>query len=37
MKAKIKETRKFGPMWQTKYAAAISKNLGLVGFGIVCF
>ena len=29
MKAKIKETCKFGPMWQTKYAAAIPKNLGV--------
>ena len=29
MKAKSKETWKFGPMWQTKYAAAIHKNLGV--------
>ena len=29
MKAKIKETWKFRPMWQTKYAAAIPKNLGV--------
>ena len=29
MKGKIKETWKFRPMWQTKYAAAIPKNLGV--------
>ena len=29
MKAKIKEILNFGPIWQTKYASAVSKNLGL--------
>ena len=29
MKAKIKETSKFGPMWQTKYASAVLINLGV--------
>ena len=34
MKAKIKEIGKFGPMWQTKYASAVPKNLGVgVDFG----
>ena len=32
MKAWIKEIWKFGLMWQTKYAAAVPKNLG-VGVG----
>ena len=29
MKAYIKEIWKFGPMWQTKYASAVPKSLGL--------
>ena len=29
MKAQIKDIWKIGPMWQTKYASAIPKNLGL--------
>ena len=29
MKAKIKDIWKIGPMWQTKYALAVPKNLGL--------
>ena len=30
-----KEIRKFGPIWQTKYASAIPKNLGVgVNFGL---
>ena len=29
VKAYIKEIWKFGPMWQTKYASAVPKNLGL--------
>ena len=29
MKAQIKKVRKFGPMWQTKYALSVSKNLEL--------
>ena len=29
MKAQIKEIRKFGQMWQTKYALAVPKNLGV--------
>ena len=29
MKGKIKETLKFGPMWETKYAATIPNNLGV--------
>jgi hypothetical protein len=29
MKAYIKEIWKFGPMWQTKYASAVPKNLGV--------
>ena len=29
MKAKIKDIWKIGPVWQTKYAAAIPKNLGV--------
>ena len=34
MKAYIKEIWKFGPMWQTKYALAVLKNLGVgVDFG----
>ena len=32
--ARIKEIRKSGPMWQTKYVLAVPKNLGVgVGFG----
>jgi hypothetical protein len=30
MKAKIKNILKIGPMWQTKYASAVPKNLGLI-------
>ena len=33
--AKIKEIWKFGPMWQTKYALAVHKNLG-VGVDFWC-
>jgi hypothetical protein len=29
MKAQIKDIRKIGQMWQTKYASGVSKNLGL--------
>ena len=29
MKAQIKEIWKFGPIWQTKYASAVPKNLGV--------
>ena len=29
MKAQIKDIWKIGPMWQTKYAAAVPKNLGV--------
>ena len=29
MKAKIKEIGNFEPMWQTKYAPAVPKSLGL--------
>ena len=29
MKALIRDIRKIGPMWQTKYGSAVPKNLGL--------
>ena len=29
MKTKIKEILNFGPIWQTKYALAVTKNMGL--------
>ena len=29
MKAQVKDILKFGPMWHTKYASAVPKNLGV--------